>query len=131
MPLSPLATHGAELGPKGLDGQFDILRDGGQEAALIPSDRVSRHTELCRKFALSETEEEPLFPKLPIRQPGDRLPVGAFQVKTAAIPALLGAEGPFGLPRHRGGARLQRWRDGRACWRPGSTLDMGARGSAA
>jgi hypothetical protein len=35
---------------------------------------------LCQ-VALSETEEEPPFPKLPTRQPAVRLPTGAPPVK--------------------------------------------------
>src|SRR5688572_30795244 len=66
--LSPLAIR-LQLGPQCLHRQFDILRDGRQKAALIPSDGVSCHAELFRQFALSETKEEPLPAKLPTRQP--------------------------------------------------------------
>jgi hypothetical protein len=56
-----------------LDGEFDVLGDGRQEAPFVPRDGVSRHTEFRCEFELSETEEEPLFPKLPTRQTGVRL----------------------------------------------------------
>lgn len=76
-PVAPSGTRCALFGYQSPDGQFDVLRDGREEAALIPRDGVSCHTELRCEFALSETEEEPPFPKLPTGQAEVRLPEGA------------------------------------------------------
>lgn len=58
------------LGHETPDCQLDVLRHAWQEAAFVPRDGVSGHTESVSEFALSETEPEPLFSKLPTRQAG-------------------------------------------------------------
>lgn len=65
------------LGHETVDGQRDVLRHARQKAAFVPGDRVSGHAESVSEFALSETEQEPLFSKLPTGQAGKRLPEGA------------------------------------------------------
>jgi len=53
---------------QGPDRQRDVFRNRRQEAAFVTGNGVSGHTESLRQFALSETEEEPLFSKLPAGQ---------------------------------------------------------------
>ncbi len=77
--VSPLVAR-ARFGDQALHGQFDVLRDSRQEAALVPCDCVASHAELVSEFLLSETEEEPLTSKLPTGQVEGRLPEGAYGV---------------------------------------------------
>ena len=67
LPLSPLATRGTRFGCQRLYGQLDISRNL-EKAAFISRDGVTGHTEFPCEFLLSETEEEPLFSKLPTGQ---------------------------------------------------------------
>ena len=68
IPLSPFAGFWAQLGLKALDRHFHIFRDRWQEASFVARDGVSGHTEFGCQLALSETEEEPSFPKVPSGQ---------------------------------------------------------------
>lgn len=77
--ISPFSSL-TGLGHEALNCQLDVLRHARQEAAFVPSDGVSGHTESVSEFALSETEEEPLTTKLSTGQPEARLPEGAHPV---------------------------------------------------
>ena len=62
---SPRERRPARLVHQRLHSQGDILRDGGEEAPVIPGDGVARHAESFREFLLGETESEPQTTKLP------------------------------------------------------------------
>ena len=66
--ISPLVARPTRFCHQGPGGKFDVLRDGRQEAAFIPGDRVSGHAEPFSEFALRETKAEPLTAKLPAGQ---------------------------------------------------------------